>query len=321
MTLPACFDLAQRRVFVAGHRGMVGAALVRRLSKVNCTVLTAPWPGIDLRNQAQVDSWIANELPDVVIVAAGKVGGIAANRSEPGTFLYDNMMIAANVIEASRRHGVGKLLYIASSAVYPYGAPQPLHEDVLFSGPPDPSHSGYAMAKLAGIKLVQTYRQEYGCDFIAALPTNLYGPGDKFNLQSSHVVPGLLRRMHEAKVEGASEIEVWGTGQARREFLHVEDLADACLVLLNNYSDDVPINVGCGYDVSITELSESLALVTGFGGVIRYDAEKPEGVPRRLMDSSRLFGLGWKPQIDLMSGLRLLYVWYAHAQAAMVEKR
>ncbi len=304
------FDLAGRRIFVAGHRGMVGSALVRRLASEGCTTLTAGRAQVDLRRQQQVDDWMKAERPDVVIVAAATVGGILANASRPAEFLYDNLAIAGNLIEASYRNQAAKVLFLGSSCIYPKFAPQPMSEDALLTGPLEPTNEWYAVAKIAGIKLCQAYRKQYGCDYISAMPTNLYGPGDNFDLTSSHVVPALMRKIDAAKRGYAPNVEIWGSGTPKREFLYVDDLADACVFLLKHYSGYDHINVGTGEDLTIRELAESLAKVVGYGGGFAYDRSKPDGTPRKLMDVSRLAALGWRASTSLMDGLKLSYDWY-----------
>jgi GDP-L-fucose synthase len=308
--------LAGRRVWVAGHRGMVGSALMRRLARADCTLLTATRAACDLRRQAAVERWLAEARPEVVVVAAARVGGILANAASPAEFLYDNLMIATNVIEAAHRVGVQKLLFLGSSCVYPKFAPQPIREEYLLAGALEPTNQWYAVAKIAGLKLCQAYRRQYGSDFISAMPTNLYGPGDNFDLMTSHVVPALIARMHAAKVAGAPEVEIWGSGRPRREFLHVDDLADACVHLLEAYSDEAPINVGCGADLTIAELAEQVRAVVGFEGRLRYNAARPDGTPQKLLDVSRLAALGWRPRIPLDQGLAATYRWYLEHAAA-----
>lgn len=300
------FLLEGKRVYVAGDRGMVGAALVRRLATEACEVLTAP-RDVDLREQAAVRSWFAANRPDVVLVAAARVGGIAANDSFPGTFLYDNLMIEANVIEAARIAGVAKLLFLGSSCIYPRLAPQPINEDALLTGPLEPTNEWYAIAKIAGIKLCQAYRRQYGCDFISAMPTNLYGPGDNFDLATSHVLPALLRKVHEAKLAGSPSVTLWGTGSPCREFLHVDDLADACIFLLKHYSDEGHVNVGSGSDLSILDLARLICRIAGYEGKIEHDLSKPDGTPRKLMDSGRITAMGWRPGISLEQGVAGVY--------------
>jgi GDP-L-fucose synthase len=301
------YPLAGKRVYVAGERGMVGSAVVRRLAREDCTVLTAPRGSVDLREQAQVREWFAGNRPDVVVLAAAKVGGILANDSFPAQFLYENMMIEANVIEAARVEGAEKLLFLGSSCIYPKFAEQPIVEDALLTGPLEPTNEWYAIAKIAGIKLCQAYRRQYGSDFISAMPTNLYGPGDNFDLASSHVLPALLRKAHEAREAGASSITIWGTGTPMREFLHVDDLADACIFLLKSYSDEQHVNVGSGTDLPIYELAEMVCEVVGFSGSIERDTTKPDGTPRKLMSGDKLAALGWKASIPLREGIADAY--------------
>lgn len=304
------FSLNGRRVWVAGHRGMVGSAIVRRLGREGCAVLTAGRDRVDLRRQAEVEAWMDAERPDAVVVAAARVGGILANSTRPAEFLYDNLVIEANVIHAAWKAGVSKLLFLGSSCIYPRLAPQPITEDALLTGPLEPTNQWYAIAKIAGIKLCQSYRQQYGCDFIALMPTNLYGPGDNFDLTSSHVLPALMAKIDRAKREGLETVEIWGSGQPRREFLHVDDLADASVFLLQNYSGDVPLNVGVGSDVTIRELAELIADVVGFTGRFVYDTSKPDGTPRKLLDVGQLAGLGWSARIGLREGVESAYAWY-----------
>ena len=309
MTAPL-FELAGRSVFVAGHRGMVGSALVRRLEREPGRLLTAERAELDLTRQAEVERWMAAHQPEVVIVAAARVGGILANDRNPVDFLVDNLLIETNLIRAAHEQGVAKLLFLGSSCIYPKLAPQPLKEQALLTGPLEPTNEWYAVAKIAGIKLCAAYRRQHGRDFISAMPTNLYGPHDNFDLASSHVVPALIRKMHEAKRSGVAEVGIWGTGTPRREFLHVADLADACLFLLRHYSDEIHVNVGCGVDLTIRDLAETVRKVVGFKGALRFDPAYPDGTPRKLMDVSRLTALGWRPRIDLRDGLASTYAWY-----------
>jgi len=306
------FDLQGKRVWVAGHRGMVGSAIVRRLAKEDCQVLTSPRQRVDLRNQAQTQAWMQEESPEVVVVAAAKVGGILANSSYPVDFLYDNLMIEANVLHAAHEIGVQKLLFLGSSCIYPRMAPQPMSEDALLTGPLEPTNEWYAIAKIAGIKLCQAFRRQYNDDFISAMPTNLYGPGDNYDLKSSHVLPALIRKAHQAKLDGTPTLEVWGTGSPLREFLHVDDLADACVSLLKNYSDDEHVNVGSNSEITIRDLAVAVAEAVGFKGEFVYDASKPDGTPRKLMNSKKLAGMGWTARIGLHEGL-------ANAYAAFLE--
>ncbi len=307
MTPPVPFALEDRRVFVAGHRGMVGAAILRQLGHADCIVLTADRAGLDLRDQGQVRAWFADNRPDVVFLAAAKVGGILANDSTPADFLYDNLMIEANVVDAAHRYGVAKLLLLGSSCIYPRLAPQPIVEEALLSGPLEPTNEWYAVAKIAGIKLCQAYRRQHGCDFISAMPTNLYGPGDNYDLASSHVLPALIRKAHEARLSGAEAVTVWGSGRPRREFLHVDDLARACVFLMRHYSDGTPINVGTGQDIAIADLARLVCDVVGFTGEIRHDLSKPDGTPRKLMSGDRLAALGWQSRISLHEGIAATY--------------
>ncbi|BBF93142.1 GDP-L-fucose synthase [Blastochloris tepida] len=310
------FSLAGKRVWVAGHRGMVGAAIVRRLAREDCEVLVAERAALDLKNQSAVSAWMAAHRPDAVFLAAAKVGGILANATQPADFLFDNLMIEANVIEAAYRAGVGKLLFLGSSCIYPKLAEQPIVEEALLTGPLEPTNEWYAIAKIAGIKLVQAFRRQHGCDFISAMPTNLYGPGDNFDLASSHVAPALIRKVWEAKMRGDREIVVWGTGSPRREFLHVDDCADACVHLMKVYSDALPINIGCGEDITILELTRLVCEIAGFEGEIVHDLTKPDGTPRKLLDIGRIRSLGWSPTIPLKDGLRASLDWFLaeHAQ-------
>jgi len=295
------------KIFVAGHRGMVGSAVVRRLAAENCEVLTAPRDALDLIDQRAVREWMARERPDVVIVAAARVGGILANASAPADFLYDNLMTEANLIEAAFRQQVAKLLFLGSSCIYPKFAPQPIPEDALLTGPLEPTNEWYAIAKIAGIKLCQAYRRQHGADFISAMPTNLYGPGDNFDLASSHVLPALIRKAYEAKRAGASALEIWGTGTPRREFLHVDDLADACIFLLRHWSGDSHVNVGSGTDIAIRDLAELVMKVVGLTGKVVTDPSRPDGTPRKLMDSGLIASLGWQARIGLEEGVAATY--------------
>jgi GDP-L-fucose synthase len=304
------FSLAGQRVFVAGHGGMVGSALVRRLEREHCEIVTVGRRQVDLRRQAETEDWLAATRPDAVFVAAATVGGIFANSSRPGEFLYDNLAIAANVIEGSRRVGVKKLLFLGSSCIYPRLAPQPITEDALLTGPLEPTNEWYGIAKIAGLKMCAAYRRQYGCDFISAQPTNLYGPRDNYDPTSSHVVAALLAKAHHAKVTGAATIEIWGTGTPRREFLHVDDLADALVFLLQNYSGEQSLNIGWGKDLTITEFATLVADVVGFKGGFRYDTSKPDGAPRKILDTARLSAMGWLPRIELRQGLADAYSWY-----------
>jgi len=299
------------RIFVAGHRGLVGSAIVRRLEAEGFSnLLVAARDQLDLRDQAAVTYWFKANRPEYVYLVAGTVGGILANSTRPAEFLYDNMMIHATVVHASYQYAVRKLLYLGSSCIYPRHAHQPITEDQLLTGPLEPTNEAYALAKIAGIKLCQSYRRQYGCDFISAMPTNLYGPGDNFDLTSSHVLPALMRKFHDAKVAGRTEVEVWGTGSAMREFLHVDDLADACVFLMDRYEADEHINVGSGYDVAIRTLAELVREVVHPDARLVFDTSKPDGMPRKLLDCSRLTTLGWQPRIALADGIRRTYDWF-----------
>lgn len=304
------FELAGKRVWVAGHRGMVGAALCRRLASAGCTLLTASRAVLDLRRQAETEAWAEANRPDAVFLAAATVGGILASQSRPAEFLYDNLAITTNVIEAARRAGVGKLLFVASASVYPTLAPQPIGEDALLTGPLEPANQWYALAKIAGIKLVQAYRRQWGCDFISIVPINLYGPGDNFDPASAHVAAALIAKCHHARETGAGAIEIWGTGTPRREFLYVDDFADAALHLMRVYSGEEPVNAGSGTDLTIRDLALLIADVVGFGGRFTFDAGKPDGTPRKLLDVGRLAALGWRAQTPLRDGLAATYAWY-----------
>ncbi|MDX8457394.1 GDP-L-fucose synthase [Mesorhizobium humile] len=304
------FDLKGKRIFVAGHRGMVGSALVRRLAGENCEIVTVARSELDLLDQAGVRRWMEDRRPDAVIMAAAKVGGILANNSFPVDFLYENLVVQTNVIEAAFRSGVRKLLFLGSSCIYPKLAPQPIPEDALLTGPLEPTNEWYAVAKIAGLKLCQAYRRQYGVNYISVMPTNLYGPGDNFDLDSSHVVPALMRKAHEAKLTGQKTLQVWGSGRPMREFLHVDDAADAFVWLLKNYSGDGHVNVGSGEDVTIAELAGAVVSVVGAGATIVFDPTKPDGTPRKLMDVSRLFATGWRPKYALRDGLKQTYAWF-----------
>jgi len=304
------YSLKGKRVWVAGHRGMVGSAILRRLAAADCACLTVDRATLDLTRQAAVEAWLAAERPDLVILAAAKVGGILANDSAPGCFLHDNLAIQTNVIHGAWRAGVEKLLFFGSSCVYPKLAPQPMPEDCLLTAALEPTNEWYAVAKIAGLKLCQAYRRQYGADFISVVPCNLYGPGDNFDLNAGHVVPALLRKMHEAKLAGAATVEVWGSGRPRREFLFVDDLADAVLHLIAVYSGESHINVGCGSDGTIAELAATIKAVVGFQGEVVFDSGKPDGTPRKLLDVSRLTTLGWHPKTALAEGLRRTYEWF-----------
>jgi GDP-L-fucose synthase len=301
------FALQGKRVWVAGHRGLVGAALVRRMAGEGCTVLTVDRHTLDLTRQDRVEHWMAQARPQAVIIAAAKVGGILANDSYPVDFLYVNLMIEANIVQAAWKEGVEKLLLLGSSCIYPKHAPQPIPEGALLTGPLEPTNEWYAIAKIAGIKLVQAYRKQYGCDFISAMPTNLYGPSDNYDLDSGHVLPALIRKANEAKVRGEKKLIIWGTGAPRREFLHVDDCADALMSIMKFYSDGEHINVGSGEDLTILELARLVADVVGFSGEIVMDLLKPDGTPRKLMNGEKLRALGWRPRIALRDGIADAY--------------
>jgi len=310
-------DPAQK-IYVAGHQGLVGAAIVRRLqSQGYSNLVLRTRSELDLTNQDQVSQFFLQEKPDLVFLAAAKVGGIWANDMFPVDFLQDNLRIELNVVEAAYRSGVNKLQFLGSSCIYPKLAPQPMQESSLLTGPLEPTNQWYAAAKIAGIMLCQAYRKQYGFDAISLMPTNLYGPGDNFHAENSHVLPALLRRFHEAKLSGASDVEIWGTGEPRREFLHVDDLADAAVFLMNSYCDPEIINVGTGTDVSIRELAELIQEVVGYRGSIRFDTSRPDGTPRKLLDVSRLQELGWQPKIALRDGIATTYRWFLDNQSQL----
>jgi len=304
------YALAGKRVWVAGHRGMVGAAVARQLERENCTVLTVGRDRLDLRDGAAVKTWMAAEKPQGVVLAAAKVGGIVANDSWPADFLYENLAIENAIIHGAFETGVEKLLFLGSSCIYPKFAPQPITEDALLTGPLEPTNEWYAIAKIAGIKLCQAYRRQYGRDFISAMPTNLYGPGDNFDLTSSHVIPALIRKAHEAKMAKASAMTIWGTGTPRREFLHVDDCANALVFLLKTYSEDAHVNVGSGTDVTIDELARLVMQAVDFKGALEHDTTKPDGTPRKLMSNEKLAAMGWSPRISLPEGLKSTYQWF-----------
>jgi GDP-L-fucose synthase len=307
------YDLSGKRIWVAGHRGMVGGALVRRLASEGCEVILAGREVVDLTNQAQVGAWMAETRPDCIVVAAAKVGGILANNSRPVDFLLDNLLIETNIAQAAHANDVQRLLFLGSSCIYPKMAPQPIREDSLLTGALEPTNEWYAIAKIAGIKLCQAYRKQYGRDWISAMPTNLYGPGDNYDLQSSHVLPALLRKFHEAKEANAPQVEIWGSGTPLREFLHCDDLADALVFLLKTYSGYEHVNVGSGSEVSIRELATTIAEVVGYDAGLVFDASKPDGTPRKLMDSSVLHAMGWNNVRPLRDGIAQTYAdWLNH---------
>ncbi|MEX0346033.1 MAG: GDP-L-fucose synthase family protein [Rhizobiaceae bacterium] len=298
------YDLAGKRVYIAGHRGMVGSAIVRRLASENCQILTAGRDEVDLSRQEQVETWFDDNRPDAVFLAAAKVGGILANDTYPADFLYENLMIETNVIQAAHHSGVEKLLFLGSSCIYPKLADQPIAESSLLTGPLEPTNEWYAIAKIAGIKLCQAYRKQHGDDFISAMPTNLYGPGDNYDPETSHVLPALIRKVAEAKAAGAPSITIWGTGTPLREFMHADDCADALVFLMQHYSDFEHVNVGTGREITILDLAKMIADAAGYDGEIELDRSKPDGTPRKLMDSSHLAGMGWMPSINLEDGIR-----------------
>ena len=311
------FNLDASRVFVAGHRGMVGAAVARRLGREGCEILTAGRNELDLRRQDAVEAWLQRARPDVVVLAAATVGGILANDSRPAEFLYDNLAIETAVVHGAHLAGVKKLLFLGSTCIYPRLAPQPMKEEHLLTGPLEPTNQWYAVAKIAGLKLCEAYRRQYGCDFISAMPTNLYGPGDTYDARASHVIPALILKAHRAKLARADSFEVWGTGAPKREFLHVDDLADALVHLLVHYSAEETVNIGTGEEVSIKQLAELVAKTVGFAGSVAFDATKPDGSPRKLADCAKLARLGWRSGIDLKSGLKSAYDWFlAHSEKA-----
>ncbi len=298
---------------------MVGAALVRRLARENCQVLTVDRATVDLSRQSDVEAWVNAARPDAVFVAAAKVGGILANNSYPADFIYQNLVIATNVIQAAHLFGVEKLVFLGSSCIYPKFAPQPITEESLLEGPLEPTNEWYAVAKIAGLKMCQAYRRQYGADFISAMPTNLYGYGDNFDLATSHVMPALIRKMHDAKIAHAKEMVMWGTGAPRREFLHVDDCADALVHLIKSYSQDQHVNIGSGSDISILELTRMIARIVGFNGDIVHDLSKPDGTPRKLMSAAKLRALGWAPGISLEDGIASTYRWYLESLAETVD--
>lgn len=314
------FDLRGKKVYVSGHSGMAGSALVRRLTGEGCQILTAARDAVDLTDQGQTEAWMLRERPDAVFLAAGRVGGIHANNTFPASFIADNIAIALNVMRAAIGAKVGKLLFLGSSCIFPRNAPQPMTEDMLLTGPLEPTNEWYAVAKIAGIKLAEAYRRQYGVDFISVMPTNLYGPGDNYHPENSHVPAALIRRFHEAKVKGAPEVVVWGTGNPKREFLAVDDLADACVFVMKHYSEDKFINVGTGIDVSIREFAEAVADVVGYTGRMTFDTARPDGAPRKLLDVSRLTALGWTARTHLRDGLQMAYGDFLAHEHALRER-
>jgi GDP-L-fucose synthase len=304
-------DLEGKRVWLAGHRGLVGSAIARRLeSEPIAELITATSAELDLRDQHRTDEFVADAKPDIAIIAAARVGGIHANRSAQGQFLYDNLMISANTLEAARKAGVAKTMMLGSSCIYPRAAHQPIAEEELLTGPLEKTNEGYAIAKIAALEMAKMYRRQYGVNVISLMPTNLYGPNDNFDLETAHVLPALIRRFHEAKVNGVDKVTIWGTGTPRREFLHVDDMAEAVLCTLKIYDDDLHLNVGFGDDIAIADLATLVASIVGWGGVIAYDTSMPDGTPRKLLDVQRLQNLGWKPAISLEDGIRDTYEWF-----------
>jgi len=311
------YRLEGKRVFIAGHHGMVGSALTRRLEREDCEILTVGRDRVDLRRQSETEDWFAANRPHLVLMSAARVGGILDNRDRPGEFLYDNLLIEANVIEASRRVGVEKGVFLGSSCIYPRLAPQPIHEDALLSGPLEPTNQAYAIAKIAGIKLVEAYRRQYGLGFISVQPCNLYGPGDNYDLDTSHVIPALIRKAHDAKTSGRREMVIWGSGSPLREFLHADDLADAVVFLARSYDGSEPINVGTGREVSIADLARIVAGLVGFDVAFTFDTTKPDGTPRKVLDLRRLHALGWRHSIELEAGIDNAYQWFRTHHAAV----
>jgi GDP-L-fucose synthase len=303
-------SLKNTRIWVAGHTGLVGSAVARRLYGEGCWILTVDHAKLDLTRQADVEAWLKDRHVDIIVLAAAKVGGILANETRPADFLYSNLAIQTNLIAAAHKWGVNRMLLLGSSCIYPRSAPQPITEDALLTGPLEPTNDAYAIANIAGIKACQAYRKQYHRDYVAAMPTNVYGPGDNFDLESSHVLPALIRKAHEAKLAGSRELIIWGSGTPRREFLRVDDCADALVHILKRYHDPEPINVGSGSDLTILELAEAVAKAVGFHGAIKTDPTKPDGTPRKLMSGAKLTALGWKPRISLVEGLAQTYAWY-----------
>ena len=307
---PEIFSLKGKRVFVAGHGGMAGMAIAKRLAHEDCEIITVDRGALDLRNQADVNDWMAQNRPDAVFIAAALVGGILANNTRPAEFLYDNLAIETNLIHAAWRNKVKKLCFLGSSCIYPREAPQPMREEYLLTGPLEPTNEWYALAKIAGIKMCQAYRKQHGSDFISAMPTNLYGPGDRYDLAQGHVVAAMIMKVHAAKTSGSNAMELWGSGTPRREFLFSEDMADGCIFIMKHYSDASHLNIGTGKDITIRELAETVGQVAGWEGRFTYDPSKPDGPPRKIMDTSRLSALGWQAKTDLRNGLRIAYDWY-----------
>ncbi len=304
------YDLAGKRVWVAGHRGMVGSGIIRRLERENCLILTSTRQEAELRRQAEVEAWMEKNKPQAVFIAAATVGGILANSTRPAEFIRDNLAIETNIIHSAWKTGVEKLLFLGSTCIYPREAPQPMAEEALLTGPLEPTNQWYAVAKIAGIKMCEAYRNQYGCDFISAQPTNLYGPGDNFDLESSHVIPALIAKVHQAKLDGAAEYVVWGSGKPMREFLYIDDLADALVTMMKIYSENIHLNVGSGEEITIADLARTVADAVGFEGEIIFDTSKPDGAPRKLADIEKIRRLGWSPKKSLKDGLAETYKWY-----------
>ncbi len=304
------FILSGKTIWIAGETGMVGRAIHRRLDKEECKIISAPHSDLDLRDRQKIYQWLGDNKPDIVVMAAAKVGGIGANMAEPAVFLHDNLAMAQNVIHGAFQAGVEKLLYLGSSCIYPKMADQPIKEEALLTGSLEPTNEGYALAKIAGLKLCQSYRRQYGCDFISAMPTNLYGPHDHFDFEKSHVIPAMILKIHQAKMNAQDKVVLWGSGKPLREFLYVDDLADALIHLLKNYSDEMPINIGSGEEISIHDLAKLICDVVGFEGKIELDVTKPDGTPRKLLDSTKLHNLGWKAKTPLKQGVSKTYQWF-----------
>ena len=309
------FNLAGRRVWVAGHSGMAGSAITRRLARENCELITATRSELNLLRQADVDAWMADKKIDVIFLAAATVGGILANTVRPAEFLYENLVIETNIIHAAWNTGVKKLLFLASSCIYPRMAEQPMREEALLTGALEPTNEWYAIAKIAGIKLCQAYRRQYGCNYVSVMPTNLYGPGDRYDMEGGHVVAALIMKIHAAKITNSKTVELWGSGMPKREFLFSEDLADACVFVMKNYSDEMFLNVGTGRDITILELAQSIAKVVGWQGTFTFNRSKPDGMPRKLLDVSRLRALGWSASTDFETGMKCAYEWYVANRA------
>jgi GDP-L-fucose synthase len=316
MTSGTEYGIRGKRVWVAGHRGMAGSAIVRRLASEDCEVLTVTHEEVDLESQAEVEAWMKSARPQAVFLAAAKVGGILANSKYPADFIYRNLAIESNIVHASYKAGVEKLLFLGSSCIYPRLAPQPMTEEMLLTGPLEPTNEWYAIAKIAGIKLCQAYRRQYGCDFISAMPANLFGPGDNYDPESSHVAAAMQVKVHRAKQDGAKSLEIWGSGTPKREFLYVDDLADALVFMMKRYSGELHLNIGTGTEISIRELAELVGRVVGWSGQFVYERTKPDGMPRKVMDGSRLAAMGWRAKTPLEDGFRAAYAWYLKSVAA-----